>query len=151
MQTGLPGQRVEETPWLLCQEIFLPGLAFHKKSSSSAYLVTELLSTPKNLCLSLFICKLADLDNWTKPKSCLYSAACIFAAKLAALSHYPVYQMWILESSCYCTLFSSDLFSIIFPTAILIIHIWKIALCSSILTLAGIFSTVTQRSSHADL
>lgn len=53
MQTGLPGQRVEETPWLLCQEIFLPGLAFHKKSSSSAYLVTELLSTPKNLCLSL--------------------------------------------------------------------------------------------------
>lgn len=62
MQTGLPGQRVEETPWLFCQEIFLPGLAFHKKSSSSAYLVTELLSTPKNLCLSL---SYASQLTWT--------------------------------------------------------------------------------------
>lgn len=66
----------------------LARACFSQESSSSAYLVTELLSTPKNLSFS-FICKLADLDNWTKPKSCLYSAACIFAAKLAALSHYP--------------------------------------------------------------
>lgn len=64
------------------------GLLFTRKFKQYLFGNWALVHTQKSLSFS-FICKLADLDNWTKPKSCLYSAACIFAAKLAVLSHYP--------------------------------------------------------------